>query len=304
MTKMNLNQIQEYKLVESNLIKQLLRIKKKKSWPLHEPVINAKSINHVKKCLNSTWVSTQGEYVKKFEKLLSNKCKTKYAIATSSGTSALHLALKSLGLDETQEVLVSPLTFVSTINAISYCNSMPHFIDVEKNTLGVDLEYLDNYLSKNFKLSKNKDLINKKTLKIVKILMPIYVLGHPINFKNLKNITRKYNLKVVFDGAESLGTKYNNKPLQTYGDLSVLSFNGNKVVTTGAGGAILTNNSNLQKKIRHLASNSKMEHPYLYIHDKIGYNYLMPALSASLGYSQLENLDMLIKKKKIYCRKV
>ena len=234
-------------------------------------------------------VSTTGGLIDSFEKKIKNFTKAKYCVATVNGTSALHIGLKLVGVNANDEVLVPSFSFVSTANSILYCGANPHFVDIEESSLGIDGHKLYIYL---------KSLTNKKTGRIIKAIMPVHVFGHAVNMKNIIKISKKFNIKIVEDAAEALGSYYNNKHLGTFGDVGVLSFNGNKIITTGAGGAIITNNKKLGKKAKHLVSNSKIKHPWDYNHDQIGYNYRMASLNAALGCAQIIKIKEFLKKKR------
>ena len=281
----------------NDLINKISVICKHKKTGLHEPLFSKKEIKLVSKSIKSSMVSTTGGLVDNFEKKIQNFTRAKYCIATINGTSALHIALKLVGVDANDEVLVPSFSFVSTANSILYCNAIPHFVDIEERSLGIDGDKLYIYL-KSITKKRGQYSINKKTGRIIKAIMPVHVFGHSVNMKSIIKIAKEFNIKIVEDAAEALGSYYKNKHLGTFGDVGVLSFNGNKIITTGAGGVILTDNKFLAKKARHLITNSKIKHTWNYDHDQIGYNYKMPSLNAALGCAQLIRINEFLKKKR------
>jgi len=266
---------------------------------MNEPFFSNEEYLYLKKCINNKSVSTYGKEVLKFEYLSSKFLKTKSSIAISSGTSALHMAMYALDVNHKHEVLVPSITFVATVNSIIYCGATPHFIDVSLDDLNIDCEKLEKYLEK-ISVIKNNNCINKKTKKIIKAIVPVHMYGNSVNFSKLNKIIKKFNLKVVEDAAEGFGTKYRNKYLGTFGDIGVYSFNGNKIITTGAGGLIVTKNLKLEKKIRHIISQSKIISNGDIYSNELGFNLKMNALSASLGIAQLKKVDKILHEKKNY----
>ena len=290
--------------MRKNLIKKLtksIKLVTRNNKPrLHEPLLDDEEIKELKKCIKSNFVSTVGPQVKKFENKLSKLTGAKYVVATNSGTSALHLALKAINLEKNSEVLVPTLNFVASGNAIKYCNAIPHFVDSSVNNLSIDPIKLSNYLSKIIKI-KNGRSINVKTNRPILALILVHVFGHGGNIKELKKICDVYNIKLIEDAAEAIGSFYKNKHLGTFGKCGILSFNGNKTITTGAGGAFITNDKNLAKKVLKLSLISKVPHKWKLEYDDIGYNYRMPSINASLGLSQLNKLkSILVRKKKLF----
>lgn len=269
---------------------------------LHEPSFRGNEWKYIKKTLDDNFVSTAGPFVEKFENKLKKYTKSKYVISASSGTSALHLSLIVNGVKKDDEVLVPTITFAATANAVMYLGANPHFVDSEFETLGIDHKKLDSYLKKITK-KKGKYFFNKKTNKRLKAIIPVHVFGNICKIDKLIKIAKKYNLSVIEDATEALGSFYKNKHAGTFGSTGCLSFNGNKILTTGAGGALLTNNKNLAKKIKHLSTTAKIEHKWEFIHNEVGFNYRMPSINAALGLAQLENLkEILISKKKLYLK--
>ena len=269
---------------------------------LHEPLFLGNEVKYIQDTIKKNFVSTSGAYVGKFEKKIEKYTKTKHAIAVINGTQAIYISLKAAGIKKDEEVLVPALTFIGTVNAISYLGAEPHFIDSSIKNFGVDCKKLEQYLKKVIKF-KNKKSFNKKTGKIISAILPVHIFGHPCDIEGVIKIAKKFNLKVIEDAAEALGSFYKKKHLGTFGDAGCISFNGNKIITTGAGGAVLTNNKKIAKKIRHLVSTAKIEHKQEFIHDEIGYNFKMPSLNAALGLGQLEKIDFFLKRKKLLFKK-
>ena len=275
---------------------------KKKYIPLHEPNINSLDEKEIIKGLKTGFVSTAGNDILKFEKILKKVTKSKFVISTINGTSALHVGLKILGVKRGDEVLIPSISFVAPANAVLYNQATPHFIDSELKHFGVDAEKLDQYLKKNTYI-KNNLCINRKTKKIIRALIVVHVFGHPAQITKLVRIAKKYKIKVLEDAAEALGSLYKGKQVGTFGDIGILSFNGNKIITTGVGGAILTNNKNFANLSRHISCTSKIKHEWEFIHDDIGYNYRLANLNASLGISQIKKLKKyIIQKKKLFIK--
>ena len=260
---------------------------------LHEPHFGGNEMVFLKECIDSTFVSSVGKFVDRFERDLAEYTGANHAIATVNGTAALHIALKLAGILPGDEVLIPALTFVATANAVVYCNAVPHFIDSDMNTLGVDVAKLRRYLLVNTKMT-NDQCVNIKTGSIIRAVVPMHTFGHPVDMEPLMHLAEEFNLTVVEDAAESLGSIYKGKHLGTFGRLGVLSFNGNKTITTGGGGAILTNDPGLAKRAKHLTTTAKLTHAWEYRHDEVGYNYRMPNINAALGCAQLEQLPRFI----------
>ena len=264
---------------------------------LHEPLFIGNEWKYVKNCLDTNFVSSVGEYVNEFENNLATYTGSKYAIAVVNGTAALHISLLLAGVLPGDEVLMPALTFVATANAIKYCGAIPHFVDSDENTLGINAESLRSWL--NFTtIQKNGFCINKLTGRRIKVLLPMHTFGHPCNLEDLILVANDFNLVVVEDAAESLGSFYKGTHTGTFGEIGILSFNGNKTITTGGGGAILTNDQEIAKKAKHITTTSKIAHPWLFNHDEVGYNYRMPNINAALGCAQLENLNLFIQAKR------
>jgi len=283
-----------------NIIKFIKKkFKNKKFVPLHEPRFIGNEKKYLETCIESTFVSSVGKFVDSFEKKIANYMKSRFAIATSSGTSALHISLLLANVDQDSEVITQPLNFIATCNAITYCGASPIFVDVDKDTMGLSPSALAFFLEKNTKV-KNKKCINKITGKIIKACVPMHTFGHPCRIDEIKKICKKYFLFLIEDAAESVGSTYKKKNTGTFGELGVYSFNGNKIITSGGGGCILTNDEYLAKKAKHLTTTAKVPHKWDFKHDMIGYNYRMPNLNAALLFAQLENLKrFIIDKRKL-----
>ncbi len=265
--------------------------------PLHEPVFKGNEVKYLKECIESTFVSSVGPFVDRFETMIEEYTGAKKAVVCVSGTNALHIALLLSDVKREDEVITQPLTFIATVNAISYCGADPVFVDVSKTTLGLDAGKLEDFLKKNTTYS-NGQCINKITGRTIKACVPMHTFGHPAEIESIIEICNRFQISVIEDAAESLGSKFKNKHTGTFGQFGILSFNGNKTITTGGGGMILTNDIKLGEKAKHMTTQAKVSHQWEYIHDEIGYNYRMPNLNAALGCAQLENLDMYIAKKR------
>jgi len=267
--------------------------------PLHEPRFTGNEKKYLNECIDSTFVSSVGQFVDDFESQIASYTGAKYAIATSNGTSALHIALLLANVTENDEVITQPLTFVATCNAISYCGAKPVFVDINKDTMGLCPSALQEFLEKNVSV-KNQQCINNKTEKIIKACVPMHTFGHPCQIDEIKDICDRYHIVLIEDAAESLGSFYKDQHTGTFGQLGVMSFNGNKIITAGGGGCIVTNDEVLAKKAKHLTTTAKVPHKWEYTHNMIGYNYRMPNLNAALLVAQLENLkDFLLKKREL-----
>ena len=269
---------------------------------LHEPSFNGNEWKYLKECLDSTFVSSVGKFVDRFESDIAEFTGAKYAVSVVNGTAALHIALKLAGVQPCDEVLVPALTFVATANAVTYCNAIPHFVDSEKRTLGVNVEKLRDYLVHQTE-KRNGLSVNRATGRVIRALIPMHTFGHPVDLDGCLALARDFNLVLVEDAAESLGSYYKSQHTGTYGLLGTLSFNGNKTITTGGGGAILTNDESIALHAKHLTTTAKVRHAWEYRHDEIGYNYRLPNLNAALGCAQLEQLpDLLDAKRELFDR--
>jgi perosamine synthetase len=265
--------------------------------PLHEPRFVGNEKKYLNECIDSTFVSSIGKFVSEFEEKIADYVGTKFAIATSNGTSALHIALLLANVQANDEVITQPLTFVATCNAISYCGARPVFVDVDRETMGLSPKALQIFLETNTTIQNNQ-CINNVTGKVIKACVPMHTFGHSCKIDEIKNICDQYRICLIEDCAESLGSFYKDKHTGTFGQIGVMSFNGNKIITAGGGGCIVTNDEVLARKAKHLTTTAKVPHKWEYTHDMIGYNYRMPNLNAALLVAQLENLESFLLKKR------
>ena len=256
---------------------------------LHEPSFNGNEIAYLTECINSTYVSSVGKFVDRFEKELAEYTGAKYVVAVVNGTAALHIALKLAGVLPGDEVLIPALTFVATANSVIYCNATPHFVDSEELTLGIDSNKLREYLKANTEQVSN-ECININTGKIIRAIVPMHTFGHPSDLEGLLSVAHDFNIAMVEDAAEALGSYYGGKHVGTFGKLGTLSFNGNKTITTGGGGAIVTDDESIARHAKHLVNTAKLPHAWEFNHNEVGFNYRMPNLNAALGCAQLEQL--------------
>ena len=280
-----------------SILKNCLPVGSSEAFSLHEPNFSKTEENNVLECIRTGWVSYQGKFVSEFEEKLAKFCDAKHAVVVSSGTVALFITLKALGIEEKDEVLVPSLTFIATANAVHHIGAIAHFVEVSKESLGIDSDKLDQYLA-NIGEFNNGKLINKNTGRTIKAIIPVHIFGHPVDMDKLVKVAKKYSLIIIEDGAESLGSKYKNQQVGAFGEAGILSFNGNKIITTGGGGAIITNSDDLAKDIKHLTTTAKKVHPYEFVHDQIGYNFRMPNLNAALGVAQLDRINYFLEKKR------
>lgn len=264
--------------------------------PLHEPRFNEREKALVMDCIDSTFVSSVGKYVDQFEKELAEYTGAKYVIATVNGTAALHISLLLAGVEPDTEVITQALSFIATCNAISYCGATPVFADVDKHTLGLSANSLEGFLNEYAEI-KGKQCFNKRTNKRIAACVPMHTFGHPCEIDKIKTICEQWEIPLVEDAAESLGSFYKKKHTGTFGLMSAISFNGNKVITAGGGGAIMTNNKQLAKKAKHITTTAKVPHKWAFNHDQIAYNYRMPNLNAALLCAQIEKLDLFLTNK-------
>ncbi len=256
---------------------------------LHEPVFRGREWEYLKDCLDTTLVSSVGPYVDRIERTLEEITGAKRAVAVVNGTAALHVCLLLAGVRAEDEVLIPSLTFVATANAVMYCSAIPHLVDVDEATLGVDPAKLADHLRTASEM-RGGECRNRATGRRIKALMPMHAFGHPVDLDPLLKVCAEYGLVMIEDAAEALGSRYRGRHVGQSGMLSALSFNGNKIVTTGGGGAVLTNDEGLGKEAKHLTTTAKLPHKWAFFHDRVGYNYRMPNLNAALGCAQLEQL--------------
>lgn len=265
--------------------------------PLHAPEFRGNEWSYLKECLDSTLVSSIGKFVDQFEADLAEFTGAKHVVAVVNGTAALHVALLLAGVRAGDEVLIPTLTFVATANAVSYCGAIPHFVDSEEITLGIDVDKLRAYLLENTQ-QESGQCVSRTSGRVIRALIPMHVFGHASDIAGLLELSQEFSLVLVEDAAESLGSYYHGRHTGTFGRVGALSFNGNKTITTGGGGALLLNDSELARQAKHLTTTAKLPHAWEYQHDKIGFNYRMPNINAALGCAQLESLPDFIREKR------
>lgn len=264
---------------------------------LHEPEFAGNEWAYVKDCIDTGWVSSVGAYVDRFERLIAELTGARHAVATVNGTAALHVSLLLAGVRPGNEVLIPALTFIATANAVVYAGATPHFVDSDPRTLGVDPAALDAHLHDVAEL-RDGHCINRRTGAVIRALMPMHTFGHPVDLDALVALAERWNLVLVEDAAEALGSSYKGRACGRFGRIAAFSFNGNKVVTTGGGGAIVTDDPELGRLAKHLTTTARVPHRWSFIHDRIGFNYRLPNINAALGCAQLERLpDMLARKR-------
>jgi perosamine synthetase len=269
---------------------------------LHEPCFAGNEWVYLKECLDSTFVSSVGKFVDRFEAELAAYVGAKHAVAVVNGTAALHVALRLANVQPGDEVLIPALTFVATATSVAYCGAVPHFVDSEESTLGVDARALRDYLKSTTDIRAGQ-CVNRATGRVIRALVPMHAFGHPTDLEGALAVARDFHLALIEDAAESLGSKFGGRHTGTFGLMGTLSFNGNKTITTGGGGALITDDSTLARHAKHLTTTAKVPHRWEYRHDEVGYNYRMPNLNAALGCAQLEQLDsFLVAKRRLFDR--
>lgn len=271
--------------------------------PLHEPRFRGNEKKYLNDCIDSTYVSSVGKYVNQFEEKVAELTGVEYAVAAVNGTAALHIALLLADVQFGDEVITQPLTFIATANAIAYLNAKPVFIDIDKDTLGLSAEKLTDFLVNNTRLKPDGYCYNKISGKRIKACVPMHTFGHPCRIDKIKGICADFNISMIEDAAESLGSYFKRRHTGSFGLLGILSFNGNKTITSGGGGMIVTNNEELAKKAKHLTTQAKVPHKWEYNHDMVGYNYRLTNLAAALGLAQLEQLPGFLKEKRVIAKK-
>ena len=265
--------------------------------PLHAPVFQGNEQHYVQDCLASTFVSSVGPYVTRLEQMICEITGARYAVATNCGTAALHAALLTLGVRPGEEVLTQPISFVATANAIAYCQAQPVFLDVAMDTLGLCPEVLADFLTTQTEQTSGF-CRNRNTGRRIAACVPMHTFGHPAAVERLVELCQKHHIPVLEDAAEALGSTFKGKHCGTFGQAGIISFNGNKIVTSGGGGVIITDDRAIAEQARHLTTTAKKPHPYLYEHTEVGYNYRMPNLNAALGCAQLEQLPTFLASKR------
>ena len=266
--------------------------------PLHRPVFEGNEKQYLLDCIDSNFVSSVGVKVTEFERIIANFTSSKFAVATVNGTSALHMCLHLVGVSDGDEVITQALTFVATANAISYCSAIPVFIDVDEDTMGLSPSSLRTFLE-NYAEIRDGVCFNRQTGRIIKACVPMHTFGFPCRIQEVSEVCKKWNIELVEDAAESLGSYFENRHTGTFGRFAAISFNGNKIITTGGGGMLITDDENLAKRAKHLTTTAKVPHAYAFDHDEIGYNYRMPNLNAALGCAQMELLSKMLFKKNV-----
>jgi perosamine synthetase len=265
--------------------------------PLHVPTFSGNEKKYLNECIDSTFVSSVGPFVDKFEQLMNQITKTKKTTAVVNGTAGLQVALRLVGVKKNDEVITQALTFVATANAIAYNNAHPIFLDVDLDTMGLSPNAVDDFLEEYGELRED-GCYNKKTGRKIAACIPMHTFGFPVHLDELLIVCNRWKIPLVEDAAESLGSEYKGKPTGSFGEIGVFSFNGNKIVTSGGGGAITTNNIKLGERAKFLTTTAKQPHPFEYIHNELGYNFRMPNLNAALACAQLEQLDLYLNKKR------
>jgi len=293
-------------VADPDFVKQVVEAIRQVAGPapvaLHEPRFVGNEWAYLKECLDSTFVSSVGKFVDRFEADLAAYTGAKHAVAVVNGTAALHIALKLAGVESGDEVLIPALTFVATANAVAYCGATCHFVDSEEHTLGVDPHKLREHLMATTE-QRNGLCVNRATERVIRALVPMHTFGHPVDLDGLLAVAHDFNLVIIEDAAESLGSYYHGRHTGTFGRIGTLSFNGNKTITTGGGGAILTNDPELARTAKHITTTAKLPHRWAFEHDQIGYNYRMPNINAALGCAQLEQLPgFLDAKRRLFLR--
>lgn len=285
------------RVFSSEIVKRVGSVWSQDAVSLHPPHLDDEDVKEVSKCIRSSFVSTFSGYVDDFERSLGAYVGSSYVVATNSGTSGLHLALKAIGVGAESEVLVPNISFVATANAVSYCGATPHFVDVEPDFLGVDPLKLRIYLGK-IGIRIKGSLVNKNTGRQIKALIVMHCFGRPCMMEEILDVCNLFNILLVEDAAEALGSRYRDAHIGNVGVCSVLSFNGNKIITTGGGGAVLTKDEGVAQRIRCLANVAKSPGALNMSHSEVGYNYRMPGLNAALGISQLNKISSILERKR------
>jgi len=266
--------------------------------PLHAPIFIGNEKRYVADCLDSTFVSSVGPYVTQLETMICERTGASFAVATNSGTAALHASLLTVGVQPGEEVLTQPISFVATANAIAYCNASPVFIDVAIDTMGLCPDCLEDFLQSQTRIV-NHACLNRRTGKRIAACVPMHTFGHPAHIQRIVALCQEYHIPVIEDAAEALGSASLERHCGTFGHAGIFSFNGNKIVTSGGGGIIVTDDEGFAEKARHLTTTAKKPHPYAYEHTQVGYNYRMPNINAALGCGQFEQLDIFLAKKRM-----
>ncbi len=270
--------------------------------PLHAPIFRGNEKKYLSECIDSTFVSSVGKFVDKFEEMISKYTGAKHAVACVNGTAALHTALTLVGVGQDDEVVIQPLSFVATANAVSYCGAYPVFVDVDLDTAGMSPSSLKNFLENSCHINGGK-IVNRKTGRCVKAVVPMHTFGLPCRIAQIKTICDYYGISLIEDAAESLGSFYNGKHTGAFGKAGVFSFNGNKTITTGGGGMIITDDEDFARDAKHITTTAKVPHKWEYIHDSVAFNYRLPNINAALGCAQMEDLPGILKEKRTLAKR-
>ncbi len=265
--------------------------------PLHDPRFIGNEKKYLEECIDSNFVSSVGEFVGRFERMCADYAGTRYAVAAMNGTAALHVALQLSGVRRDDEVITQSLTFIATANAITYTGAKPFFLDVDRETMGLSPDSVARWLSDNAEM-RGDSAYNKKTGRRIAACVPMHTFGHPVKIDRLAEVLDSYGIPLIEDAAESLGSLFRGKHTGTFGRAGILSFNGNKIITTGGGGMILTDDEELAVKAKHMTTQAKIPHAWEYVHDMTGYNYRLTNINAALGCAQMETLDQFIALKR------
>jgi perosamine synthetase len=261
--------------------------------PLHRPVFEGNERQYLVDCIDSNFVSSVGAKVTEFEQLVAHFTGAKFAVATVNGTSALHIALQLVGVQRSEEVITQALSFIATCNALSYAGAVPVFVDVDRDSLGMSADALSRFLAANAE-RRDGGTFNKTSGRRIRACVPMHTFGHPCRIEQIAAVCAEYGIELVEDAAESLGSFVGQRHTGTFGKLGTLSFNGNKVITTGGGGMIITDDEPVAKRAKHLTTTAKIPHPFEFVHDEVGYNYRLPNLNAALGCAQMERLPQML----------
>lgn len=265
--------------------------------PLHVPTFRGNEKKYLNECIDTTFVSSVGKFVDRFEEMMEEYTGTQKAVVCVNGTNALHMAMLLVGVEREDEVITQALTFIATCNAISYIGAHPLFIDVDKDTMGLSPDAMEAWLKENAEI-KGESCYNKRTDRRIKACVPMHTFGHPVHLDKLVEVCNRYHIELIEDAAESLGSFYKGKHTGTFGKIGAISFNGNKTITTGGGGMLLFQDEALGNYAKHLTTQAKVPHRWEFVHDHIGYNYRMPNINAALGCAQLEEIDYILANKR------
>lgn len=284
--------------IAATVLDRIQRVTQASKVSLHEPTFGGNEQKYVAECIQTGWVSSVGEYVNRFEHELAAYTGAAHAVVVSNGTSGLQVTLELVGVQRDDEVLVPALSFVATANAVRHCGAWPHFVDSDTRTLGVDVDKLDAHL-RDIAEQREDGCYNRRTGRRIAAIVPMHTFGHPVDMPALMALAQRHRLEVVEDAAESLGSWIGDRHTGTFGRCAMLSFNGNKIVTTGGGGAIITNDAALAKRAKHLTTTAKQPHAWAFFHDEVAYNFRMPNLNAAMGCAQLERIGRFLEAKRL-----